>query len=144
METCGIEGGRGRLSTQSKNASLWIPSRPKRSLEEKGEMLRRLCGQNADLKTSKWCSFHYEGKPELPGHLFIFGIGDDDPQKKIYENELCVHPGYLENQVRNGDQADQLRGNRQFRRTTKKADDKVTDPPSTSKIIVVETPECAP
>ncbi|CAH1106680.1 unnamed protein product [Psylliodes chrysocephalus] len=59
-------------------ASLWIPGEAQADLDEKKVVLRRLEGQNPNLHLAKWCTFHHEIKKDPRGHLFAFGIGDED------------------------------------------------------------------
>ncbi|CAH1098598.1 unnamed protein product [Psylliodes chrysocephalus] len=47
-------------------------------LDEKEVVLRRLKGQNSNLHVAKSCTFYHESKKDPKGHLFVFGIGDED------------------------------------------------------------------
>ncbi|XP_074026450.1 uncharacterized protein [Leptinotarsa decemlineata] len=60
-------------------ASLWIPEDVHKTTSgEKERVLGRLKAQNPDLKVARWCTFHHEVKMNPQGHLFVFGIGDED------------------------------------------------------------------
>ncbi|CAH1107438.1 unnamed protein product [Psylliodes chrysocephalus] len=58
--------------------TLWIPGEAQADLDEEEVVLRRLEGQNPNMHVAKWCTFHYEIKKDPKGHLFVFGIGDED------------------------------------------------------------------
>ncbi|CAH1101872.1 unnamed protein product [Psylliodes chrysocephalus] len=55
-------------------ASLWIPGKAQADLDEKEVVLR----QNPNLHVAKWCTFHHEIKKDPKGHLFGFGIGNEE------------------------------------------------------------------
>ncbi|CAH1107877.1 unnamed protein product [Psylliodes chrysocephalus] len=59
-------------------SSLWVPGEAQEDLEKKEIVLRRLEAQNPNLNVAKWCIFHHEAKVYPEGHLFVFGIGDED------------------------------------------------------------------
>ncbi|CAH1109518.1 unnamed protein product [Psylliodes chrysocephalus] len=61
-------------------ASLWIPGEAQADLDEKQVVFRRLEGQNPILHVAKLCTFYHEIKKDPKGHLFIFGIGDEDKE----------------------------------------------------------------
>ncbi|XP_072375605.1 uncharacterized protein [Diabrotica undecimpunctata] len=59
-------------------ASLWIPEDAISTSDDPERVLRRLAAQNPDMAVARWCTFHHEVKKDPKGHLFVFGIGDDD------------------------------------------------------------------
>ncbi|CAG9831404.1 unnamed protein product [Diabrotica balteata] len=59
-------------------ASLWIPGDANHTSNDPERGLQRLTAQNPDMAIARWCNFHHEVKKDPKGHLFVFGIGDDE------------------------------------------------------------------
>ncbi|CAG9833997.1 unnamed protein product [Diabrotica balteata] len=59
-------------------ASLWIPEDGTTTSDDPERVLLRLTAQNPDVAVARWCTFHREVKKDPNGHLFVFGIGDED------------------------------------------------------------------
>uniref|UniRef100_A0A6P7GN39 Uncharacterized protein LOC114340832 n=1 Tax=Diabrotica virgifera virgifera TaxID=50390 RepID=A0A6P7GN39_DIAVI len=59
-------------------ASVWISEDVTNTSDDTKRVLRRLTAQNPDMSVARWCTFHHEAKTDPNGHLFVFGIGDED------------------------------------------------------------------